>query len=438
MSFRKAARFKSSLTLLATLWIAGAALSAQSTPAAAGADDSAGEDKQAVGGMLHYDLRFAQTSDFGGYQGGQQESYLSGDASFRDFSRHLPFSLQYSGGYGWLLSGPGQGGNLFQHLQLSQSVVNSAWNLTASENVDYTFETPTTGFSGVPGTGEPIGGSAPTNSTDQTILAMNTRTLDNQTAASASVRLDYATTLNFGGSVGELLYIDSNGQNTDSLASEVRVSRRLDARNSLSGGYGFSRFIYGQGPVSQPNTAQISYSQASSLQISFKRQWTRKISSTGAIGPQWISSSNSAIQPSSTQFTASATVQETFRNGGAGLAYNHGVSGGAGYLMGAENDTISGNYSRGIGRSLNVGVNGSYLRTASLSGNGVVHGEYGGVQATRGLGRYFSVFANYTVMNQSSSLSTSNLSGASNVLNTMSQVIGFGIGYTPRELRIKW
>jgi hypothetical protein len=139
--------------------------------------------------------------------------------------------------------------------------------------------------------------------------------------------------------------------------------------------------------------------------------------------------------PSSTQYTASASATDTFKTGSAGLFYNHRFMGGSGYLLGAESDTVGANYSREIGRNLTFGVTGSYLRTASQSNSGTIHAEYGGVQATRKLGRYLNVFANYTVTDQSTGLL--NLSNAPNVLNSLSQVIGFGIGYSPREMRFK-
>jgi hypothetical protein len=105
----------------------------------------------------------------------------SGDASYANISKRLPFVMQYGGGYNWTLSGPSTVGNVFQHLSLSQGMAWRKWNFTASDNVSYTFATPTTGFSGVPGTGEPIGGTGSTTPSDQSIFTLNTRTLDNIT-----------------------------------------------------------------------------------------------------------------------------------------------------------------------------------------------------------------------------------------------------------------
>jgi hypothetical protein len=63
--------------------------------------------------------------------------------------------------------------------------------------------------------------------------------------------------------------------------------------------------------------------------------------------------------------------------------------------------------------------------------NGVINAKYGGAQATRKLGRYLTVFASYSAIDQSSSSSL-----PINVLNQLEQVIGFGIGYSPRETRL--
>lgn len=418
--------------MLAILTLASAGTCAQEIPSVASGVDSANPLGLVPAGTLSYDLRYSETSLIGGNQGNQQESFASGDASYALTSKRLPFSMQYGGGYGWVWAGQSGPGDLFQHLTLTQGLVRRAWSLTANDNVSYTFETPTTGFSGIPGTGEPIGSSSSTTVPNQTILTVNTRVLDNATSASAGYRLSPVTSLNVGGSVAEVLYIDNNGQNMDTLAATASVTRRLNAHNSVSGAYSYSRFNYGEAAVSQVKIPQISFGQANSLQLSFSRQWSPKFATSGSIGPQWISSSNSTVLPPSTQYSANASATYSFKFGGAGIFYSHGVSGGSGYMLGAESDTAGGNFSRGFGKNLTVGVTGNYLRTAGLAGNGAVHGEYGGIQATRKLGRYINVFASYTAADQSTSLLNS-----PNVLNTLSQVIGFGIGYSPREKRFK-
>jgi hypothetical protein len=141
------------------------------------------------------------------------------------------------------------------------------------------------------------------------------------------------------------------------------------------------------------------------------------------------------------------------------LNYSHGTSGGAGYMLGAKINSISANYSRDFRKRVTVGFTGSYTSTSSLfaaelvttcqSGSGgclipldytpVTDARYGGVQASRNLGRYLSIFANYTAIDQSTTLNLTaqNTTNSTNIVNGLYQVIGFGIGYSPREAHLK-
>jgi hypothetical protein len=439
---------------------------AQVAPAAKGPASPGGRPGLPVNGTLHYDLRYAETTQFGGGQDGQQMSIISGDASYANISKRLPFSMQYGGGYGWAWSGPPSAGNVFQHLSLSQGVVGRSWNLTASDNVTYSFQTPTIGFSGVPGTGEPIGVSGATSTSDQTVLALNTRTLANSTTVGFGQRLNNAMSLNLSAAFGQMYFIDGNGENTNTLSANAGITRRLNARNTASAQYSFSRFNYGTNTSIVPSTEQISFSQVNSAQISFSRQWNRHFTTSASAGPQWISSSNSAIVPSSTRFSANALAIDTFRFGTASLMYSRGTTGGSGYTLGAESDVVMANFGRSFsfGKNLTVGVTGSYSRTSSLIAaefefactndnvtyyiclvplnyKPVTDAGYGGAQATRKLGRNFNVFASYSAIDQSTNMQISvpntPLSSNATILNGLNQVISFGIGYSPRDKHLK-
>jgi hypothetical protein len=120
------------------------------------------------------------------------------------------------------------------------------------------------------------------------------------------------------------------------------------------------------------------------------------------------------------------------RFGSAGVNYNRGSNGGSGYLIGAETDSVAANFSRDFNKNLNIGVTGSYMRTAGLANNGVTNGRFGGVQASRRIGRYLNVYANYTAIDQSTSSTLNN-----NALSGLMQVVGFGIGYSPKEKHLR-
>jgi hypothetical protein len=383
-----------------------------------------------VSGNLHYAVRYSQTAEFGGGLGDWQTASASADAGYTNSNARLPFSLNYSGGYSWTIAGPSYSTGFFQHLSLSQGVVWRKWNVMASDDVSYLPQAPTTGFSGIPGVGDPIGTPSPSPPSTQSVLTLKTPSVSNTANGELGHSLDSATTLSVGASSGLLRYPDGNGLDTDSLTAHAGLTRRLNARNSLSGQYMYSHSSYPDWGVSFGTNAAL---------FSYNRQWTRRLGTNVGAGPEWIESSDSACAssstacvPNSTRFSGNAGVNYQMRFGSASLIYSHGINGGAGSLFGAEFDTAGANYSREFDKNLTVGFTGSYMRTAGLDNNGVTNGKYGGIQASRRFGRYMSVFANYTAMDQSSSSTL-----FTNALSGLTQVIGFGIGYSPQETHLR-
>jgi hypothetical protein len=410
---------KTTLKLVAIFLTGCAGAYAQVVP------EATGPAKLPVSGNLHYALRYSQTAEFGGGLGDWQTGTISGSVDYSNGTDRHPFNLSYDGGYTKTFTGPDYETGVFQHLFISQGLVGHKWNATVSDNISFTPESPTIGFSGIPGTGEPIGGSGSNPPSSQSILTLNTRSISNVANAEFGYHLNYATTLNFGGSSNLLRYPDGNGLDSGGLQANAGLTRRLDARNSLSGQYIFSHYSYsGLSFTSDINAALFGY----------QRTWSPKLRTNVSVGPQWIGSSSSSVEPPSTTIAASAGVDYHFRSELASLSYNRGANNGAGYLTVATDDSVNAGFSREFGRDLTIGITGSYARIAGLQiGNGVTNARYGGAQATRRLGRYLNVFANYTAVDQSSSLAASQ----TNVLNQLYQVIGFGIAYSPRETHLR-
>ncbi len=408
---------KTTLRLLAFLFTFGAVACAQVVP------EATGPARLPISGNLNYSLRYSQTAEFGNLYGNWQTSGFSGSASYANGKEHLPFSLTFSGGDTWAITGVPYGKGPFESLLLSQGFVGRKWNVMVSDNESYRREAPTTGFSGVPGTGEPIGVPNPSPTTGESILTVNTTTIFNTATGEFGRILSSAMTLNAGGSSMILRYPDGNGLDTSTLMANAGLTWRLNARNSFSSTYAFSQFSYPGSSISIDSDSAV---------FSYKRQWNRKLSTSVGAGPEWIESSDSATVPSSIRASVNASVTDQLRFGSAGLSFSQGTSGGAGYFVGSEVDSVNANFSREFDKNLTIGITGSYMRTKGLSNNGVTNAEYGGIQASRRLGRYFSAFANYTAIDQSSS---SALSGS--VLKGLQQVIAFGIGYSPRETKLR-
>lgn len=368
------------------------------------------------GATLHYTFRYSQTAEFGGDRGDWQTIVPSAGLDYSNGNDKHLFSLHYTAGYIANVEGPSYSTGMFQHLLLSQGIVWSKWNLLVGDDVSYLPEAPTTGFSGIPGIGEPIGVSNPPLPSSQSILTVNTHVVENNVHGELTHILNFATTLSLGASSGLLRYPGGGALNTNSDMTNGGLTFRINARNSLSAQYLFSQFSY-------PDYS-FTFTTNSGM-FGFKRTWTRALSSTVSAGPGWIGSSDNSPIPSSTAISAHAAVNYQFRSGSAGLSYNRSISGGSGYLFGGENDSVVATLSREFGRKLTVGLVGGYLRTTGLRNDTAIEGEYGGIQASRQLGRFLSVFANYTATTQSHTGSL-----PTNVLNQLFQVASFGMAYS--------
>jgi hypothetical protein len=403
--------------LLAFLFTAGAVAHAQVVPAATA---SGGPP---VTGNLHYAFRYSQTAEFGSSMGDWQTSTPSISLDYASESQRHPFNLNYGGGYTWTVQGPTYSTGLFQRLQLSQGFYWRKWNLRISDDLSYRPQAPTTGFSGIPGIGDPIGSPDPNPPSTQAIFTLNSRVVENTADGEIERNLKYGSYFKMGGGTRLLRYPDGVGLDTNTQMANAGVTWHLTARNSVSPEYRFSQFNYSR--------FGFGFTTNSGL-LSFQRTWSRKFNSNIAAGPQWTSSSNEKSIPGSLGVEVNASLNYQFRFVSAGLLYDRGTNGGSGYLFGSKSDSVTAHLARQFGRDLHIGIEGAYRRTAGLQNNGVTSGRYGGMQVNRRVGRYLSVFANYNAMNQSSSSAL-----PANALAQFMHAVGFGIEYAPRETHLK-
>ena len=372
-------------------------------------------------GKLDYHLHYSQNAEFGSSFGDWQTSTASATAEYANISQQHPFALDYSGGYTWTLTGPDYSTGLFQHLFLSQGIAWTRWNVLVSDDAGYRPQAPTTGFSGIPGTGETVGAANPSPPSSQSILTLHTHVVDN-TAAGTVSRAGGAYTASVGGSSYLLRYPDSNGLDTNTYMGNASLDRRLNSRNSVAGKYIFSQFYY-------PD-ADFTFDTQTGL-LDFTRSWNRKLSTDLAAGPEWTSSSSGAVVPSVLRASVRASLTYQLRSVSADATYNRSTNGGSGYLLGAKRDVAAADLSREFGRNLTFGITGSYMRTASLRNNGTTSSKYGGVQITRKIGPQISLFANYTAMDQSTSSALPR-----NTLHGLLQIASVGISYGSREVHV--
>lgn len=364
-----------------------------------------------------YSLNYAESAEFGSELGDFQTALLSGNLHYRSGFARAPFAVNYGGGYTFTIAGPNYATGYNQHIMATQALVWKKWSVQFFDNLSLLPQSVDTGFSDIPGSGEP----PPPPPSDESILTLRTRSVDNFLGTGFRDRLGLGTSLNATVSWGLLRYPDGRGIDVNTVSADTGLSQRLSARMSVHGSYAFSQFSYpGHDLALTSNT----------LFAGFTRNWNRSLSTSVSGGPQWVNSSNSVLIPRSTNFAIRASARYRLKNLNAGVAYMRGVTGGAGYLFGAQSDVLTGTLSRGFGRYGTIGLEGAYARNAFLGKNGVITSEDVGVQASRRLGRHISVFVGYTVLNQGSDVAL-----PSNVLGSLLQSANFGFSFIPRETR---
>ena len=372
------------------------------------------------GAALSYSLRYSESASFAPYAYGNTHIiHPSGSLNYTNGKTRRPFSLDYSGGYIHTVSGQPYAEGVFQGMFLSQGFESKKWILNLSDNVNYSPQAPTTGFSGIPGTGEPIG--TPTPPSSQFVLTVDTQSVSNNAAGELQHILNYSTSFIMNGEYSILRYPDANGFDTDQLTITPGFDFRLDARNSLTAQYSFSRFSYpAYDTLFQTDTALFGYS----------RSWNRAFRSQMSVGPQWIQQARTI--PGSMGLAARAALNYEAGRDSAYVSYNHGTSGGSGYLLGAESDSVDGGLSRKLSHAFTLEMTGAYNRSNDLSGSGTIDGEFGSVQVSWQIGRHLNAFTSYMAMSQSSTARV-----PSNVLNGLQQTVSFGITLSNELKRAK-
>jgi len=424
---------KTNRKVAAIFFMACASASAQVVPEAIGPIGPPG------GENFTYSLSYSQvaylysanansTTPVGTNQGNQSKSVASGDLDYFHPSERHPLSVDYAGGYIWPVYGPNMGTGVFQRGVVSQGFIQERWKLFLSDNVDDTPAPPTVGFSGVAGTGEPIGTSGPASSSPSSILTINTRLISNLAAGELEYTLNRTTNLTVGGGSDIVNFPSGGGLNTEGELGNAGITKNLSARTALLGGFIFSHFGFGASPYSQ-NAAGSFNVNAGVVGVQYL--WSRQIKMDLQVGPEWTSASNSALVPATADVRVNAYVTDQFRGGALDFGYNRGIEGGAGYLPSAEIDAVTGGYSQKLGRATVVGVSGSYQHFNALqSSGGATNAEYGGAQVSQRIGRYLNLVAGYTAIHQSQTLTGS--ASQSNVLNGLYHDLSFGIAFAPR------
>lgn len=399
-------------------------VAAQVAPAAIGSPDPF-----MLINKLQYAVRYSESSMFSSDIDSSQSSTLSGDLFYVTRSEHRPLTIDYGGGYTWATGDASYGAGQFHRLHLSQAIEGRRLSILFGDDVSYLPQSPMTGFTGIPGIGEPIGTSDSTTSNGQSILTLNTHAVNNAASGEITDTITSRTDLGVTADYNVLRFPNGDGLDTDSTEATVQLLHRLSSRNSLMAQYQFAQYTYTGSPLTIDTHV---------IGVGAERLWTRNFSTSFTVGPQWLKSSYTAVTPDSNDVSAAVTA--TYKHGlsQAAVNYSRSTNGGAGYLYGGEVDSVQGTYTHDFAMTWTLGLSGGYYRTQALDtsdtalASGTTNATFGGVEATWRINDNLIGFVNYTGTNQSSSSAL-----PSNAANFLLHYVGFGIGYSPRRSNLR-
>jgi hypothetical protein len=402
-------------------------------------------------GVLHYELSASEILQLGYFASGQVTgtSALSGDVAYTAKSTARPFSMIFSGGL-LLPNQSGQGVTTYENLSASQGYVTRHWVFNLTDSFSFLPQSPTTGLSGIPGTGDigvvPVAG--PGEGAAGGVLTVSGNRIGNSLSGSGERQITPGTSISGAGSWTVLHFVDSQatGLNYSQISGTAALNHRFDSRTSASVNAVYSVFDY-SGPQAGPTEPNF---QTRGINVSFQRLLSRTLSVSASAGPEWISSSNGALIPSTLNVAATGSLTYSQRFTNVYLTYTRGVNGGSGVLPGALSDSIGFGGGRTYGRNWVLSITGAYTRSSGLTNlatltslqgipatsitpvNEVFDTIYAGVQARRRITTNLSGFLSYTAQNQSTNYS---LSGV-NAFSGTSQTFGFGVSFSPRSTRL--
>jgi hypothetical protein len=316
----------------------------------------------------------AYSSPVNGGTGGDWTTYTSifGQIEVHRISGVSNLDLIYQGG-AYFSTGAGNGSNsVSQQLGLAEVLKLHRWRVSLIDELGY-FPQASFGYTGlgigiVPNQGTNQGlqtGFVPS----QSILTAPGQRLSNTGVVEGDLLLTPRSTLSMIGGVGTLHYFDNDLNDAINATASIGYNYNWTRQDTIAVYYTFGAFRY----------SSINQSvNSNSVQLSYGRRLTGKLSFQAAGGPEWvqstlpITSSSGAVTTATTQstsllWTASVALNYQVRRGSFVATYYHGVNGGSGVLAGSVSDNVAGTWTRQLTRLTNLAILGGYSRNTGIA-----------------------------------------------------------------------
>jgi hypothetical protein len=379
-------------------------------------------------GTLSYSLSGSEFLETGQVGSVESNTALSGNLAFISKSESDPFSAVYSGGYIYRASSGSSGSYTFQDLAVSQVYRTKSWVFVVSDAFSFLPGAPTTGLSGVAGVGDvgvtPVQtGLGPT----QDILTNESNRISNGLNGSATWQVTPDVDLE-GSASWDILHFtesDNPGISSHDYMGTFGPKFRIDARDSVGAEAYYSRSTY--------PTYSGYLIESMGANVSFDRDWSRRLSTSISLGPE--SSHGRSTEPIPAQLTlgARASAKYATRTTGLYADYTRGVTSGSGVIFAAISDDVQVGMTRPLSRDWSLAADVAYRHNVGLAADQGIIPRYDTVlaamQVSHRLTESLSAYASETILHQ-----TSNHAYGVNALEGFNNIVGFGITFSPAPL----
>jgi hypothetical protein len=292
--------------------------------------------------------------------------YMVGSLSLLDAWSHAQLSLNYYGG-GFISNDKALGSGSYQQFGVTQDFNFGRLQVRFLDQFSYLPESQF-GFGGAtnlatPGAGGTLAPSLPGLSTNispnQSIFSAVGPRYSNAFAPQITYDLSPRGSVTVAGSYGILRFVDGGNFGNDNLLGSFGYNYVLTPRDSIGVVYRFSTFHFAGNPQAiGDQTASFAYS----------RKITGRLALQLEGGPDFtqlripVSGKSSLLSGS-----GRASLNYAFQRGGLALSYNHGVTGGAGILVGSSTDYVTLTGNRQISQRWNATGSFGYAANRSIA-----------------------------------------------------------------------
>jgi hypothetical protein len=366
-------------------------------------------------------------------------TYLTGRLALSKSSGRSALSLDYMTGASFSTDS-NQGNSVIQNLHFSDTIHWGRWSAMFGDQFSYTPQSPF-GFGGLGslnnlgvGLGNGVGSNSDFRNNflpGQSILIDGSPQISNAVIGEVDYALSHRASLTFAGSYGLLDFVDAGFQNSSNAAFQGGYNYLLDRKNSIAVFYRFSATM----------TSGLSQGiQAHSVQLSYARRITERLSFQISAGPQVDIFQSALVGPGTAAdwtLTGALNYQLRSRKNGMSISFDRFMTGGSGVLPGAKTDLVQGTLTHTFngdwGGAVSVGYsrNEAFQQTAPNATANSPQAWFANAQVSRHFVRYGRLFIAYNASGQSSLASICTLPACRVSSLSSSVSIGYNWGLRP-------